>query len=159
MTNLPPKERSYVLVIEDDGATAKLMKTLIEEDLAVRVKVVRDGLAALDAVATLMPLAVIVDLMVPELDGEEFMAEVRRQYGVDVPMVVVSALAPGRVQAAADQAQAWAVPKPFDIDELVAAVAEAVAPWFVAGRDQEGGSEYDGRPFRFIEHMQRYKRF
>lgn len=121
-----------MLVLEDDADTAALIKTLIEAELGIPVKAVWSGLAALDAVATAMPLAIIADLMVPELDGAEFMREVRQRYGTAVPLVVVSALARAKVQEAAGRAQARAVTKPFEVSDLLAAVADSVAPWLVA---------------------------
>ena len=127
---------NYILLLEDHGETARLITTLIEEDLAIRVQVVEDGVSALNAVEAAIPLLVIVDLMVPVLDGEQFMHIVRRRYGTTIRLVVLSALAEPEVQAVAERADARAVTKPFDLEELVTAVAEAVMPPFVAALDR-----------------------
>ena len=126
---------THILLLEDDGPTASLITTVIEEDLSIPVKVAGDGLTALRMVQAAMPLAIMVDLMVPALDGQAFMQEVRERHGSLVPLIVVSALPAGEVRAAASRAQARYLLKPFEIQDLVASVADAIAPWFEAAVD------------------------
>lgn len=62
----------------------------------------------------------LVDLMLPGLDGEAFMQAVRRRFGPDLPIMVLSALRPDQVAAGAErgEAQAYMV-KPFEIGTLI----------------------------------------
>ena len=56
-----PSDPNFILVLEDDAATAQLLKTVIEYELAIRVQVAKDGQSALDTVAYAPPLAIIID--------------------------------------------------------------------------------------------------
>ena len=74
-----------------------------------------DGQHALRTALAIEPRAIVLDLMLPDLDGEEFARAYRAQTGVEAPILVVSA----RRDAEAIGARA-VIRKPFDIGELVA---------------------------------------
>ena len=113
-------------MLEDDQSTRTLLKDILESEVGVAVAEAGDAEHALELLddAAELPALLIVDLMLPGLDGETFMQAVRRRFGPDLPIMVLSALRPDQIQASAKrgEAQSYMV-KPFDIGELVAEVA------------------------------------
>jgi DNA-binding response OmpR family regulator len=65
-----PDERGLVLVVEDDAAIADLVSRYLRRD-GYGVHLVTDGEAALAAVRRLRPVAVVLDVGLPKLDGIE----------------------------------------------------------------------------------------
>jgi CheY-like chemotaxis protein len=80
-----------VLVVEDDGAAREVIRRALERD-GWLVREAENGRAALDQVAREVPDLVVLDLMMPKMDGFEFVSELRRsERGREVPVVVVTA--------------------------------------------------------------------
>jgi CheY-like chemotaxis protein len=104
-----------ILVVEDD---ALLREAIVEciSDLGVVVVEARDGLEALQVMAKEgAPGAILLDMRMPRLDGEGFLAAVRRDPALaEIPVVTMS----GGAQAEASPPVASQVHKPFDVDEL-----------------------------------------
>ena len=84
-------EAAEVLVVEDDPATGDLLKQLLEE-MRVAVRHVTSGQQAVAALRERAPAAIVLDLMMPDLDGFEVLRQVReRDGGRRVPVVVYTA--------------------------------------------------------------------
>ncbi len=81
-----------VLVVEDNDETRTLLRSLLERD-GWEVREAADGRAALDEVARATPQLILLDLMMPEMDGFEFVEELQRRYGRQpgIPIVVITA--------------------------------------------------------------------
>jgi signal transduction histidine kinase/DNA-binding response OmpR family regulator len=80
-----------VLVVEDDPATREVVRRALEQD-GWLVREAPNGRAALEAVKSDVPDLVVLDLMMPEMDGFEFVSELRRlDAGHHLPVVVVTA--------------------------------------------------------------------
>ena len=80
-----------VLVVEDDPATREVIRRALERD-GWLVREAANGRAALDAVKREVPDLVVLDLMMPEMDGFEFVSELRQsESGRHLPVVVVTA--------------------------------------------------------------------
>jgi DNA-binding response OmpR family regulator len=71
-----PAARGLVLVVEDDRAIAELVRLYLRRE-GFGVQVEGDGAAALDAVARLHPVAVVLDVGLPGLDGVEVCCRLR----------------------------------------------------------------------------------
>jgi DNA-binding response OmpR family regulator len=71
-----PAARGLVLVVEDDRAIAELVRLYLRRE-GFGVQVEGDGAAALDAVARLHPVAVVLDVGLPGLDGVEVCRRLR----------------------------------------------------------------------------------
>ncbi len=79
------------LIVEDDGPTRELMERIISKE-GWRVQQAENGRLGLDAARAETPDLVILDLMMPEVDGFEFLAEFRQETQFeDIPVVVVTA--------------------------------------------------------------------
>ncbi|MBZ2195352.1 response regulator transcription factor [Occultella gossypii] len=110
-----------ILVVEDNAdVNALLVETLVAE--GYEVSGVHDGLAARRALAAGEQDLVILDLMLPFVDGSVLLAEIRR--AGDVPVLILSAK--DAVFTKIDLLRLGAddyVTKPFDLGEVAARVA------------------------------------
>ncbi len=84
-------EPGLALVVEDDAATRDLLRRILEKD-GWRVQEAGNGRVALSCVAEHRPALVVLDLMMPEMDGFEFIGELRqRPEWRAIPVVVITA--------------------------------------------------------------------
>ncbi|HKZ30983.1 MAG TPA: response regulator [Vicinamibacteria bacterium] len=80
-----------VLVVEDDAPTREVIKRSLERD-GWSVNEADNGRRGLQSVARQVPDLILLDLMMPEMDGFEFVAELRKsESGRRIPVVVVTA--------------------------------------------------------------------
>ncbi len=107
-----------ILVVDDDAKIVRLVRAYLERD-GHRVIVAADGRAALAAIALEMPSLVVLDLMLPEVDGLAVIRAVRRG-GSETPIIILSArgTVADRVTGLASGADDY-LPKPFSPAELV----------------------------------------
>jgi two-component system response regulator MprA/two-component system response regulator TrcR len=115
------RKGTRVLVVEDDPAIARLLHLELA-DRGAEVRVEHDGLAALTGLETFRPHVVLLDILLPGMDGEHLLARIRRS-GADLPVIMLTAR-----DASADKVRNLNIgaddylTKPFDIEELVARV-------------------------------------
>lgn len=111
--------RPLVLVVDDDADLRELVAlTLV--DAGVDVDEAANGREALIAVERRRPNLVLLDLMMPVMDGETFNDELRKR--ASPPPVVVMTAADSAAARASDLGAVGWLAKPFDIDELVEVV-------------------------------------
>jgi DNA-binding response OmpR family regulator len=115
----PPPERP-ILVVDDDAKIVRLVRTYLERE-GYAVVTAADGPAALDAIETHQPALVVLDLMLPELDGRAVIRAVRRDdEAAATPIIILSARGTtiDRIAGLEDGADDY-LPKPFSPAELV----------------------------------------
>jgi DNA-binding response OmpR family regulator len=109
-----------ILVVDDDAKIVRLVRTYLERD-GFMVVTATDGPAALDAIERHRPALVVLDLMLPELDGRAVIRAVRRDEEAGrTPILVLSARSStiDRIAGLEDGADDY-LPKPFSPAELV----------------------------------------
>jgi CheY-like chemotaxis protein len=114
------------LLVVDDDADLREAITDVLRDAGYEVVVASNGRIALGVLAKSNPLPglVLLDMMMPVLDGAGFLAEVKgHPEWADVPVVVFSASANPNLQELG--ARGW-VRKPVDLDALLEVVAQHV---------------------------------
>ena len=80
-----------VLIVEDDPDTRDIIRTTLEKD-GWKVETAENGRVALDRVAGRLPGLVLLDLMMPEMDGLTFLEQFRRlPHAQAVPVIVLTA--------------------------------------------------------------------
>ena len=80
-----------VLIIEDDAATRQMLRGMLEKE-GWAVAESGNGHAALEQVAADRPALILLDLMMPGMNGFEFITELRqREAGRGIPIVVLTA--------------------------------------------------------------------
>jgi CheY-like chemotaxis protein len=118
-----------ILVVEDDDAIRGLVSEVLRED-GYQVREATNGAEALQTVQEGCPDLIVLDLMMPVMNGWTFLEECRRNLPcAEVPVVVTSAS--HDLPRTADRLRAMGVrtclAKPFDVDGLLALV-ERYAP-------------------------------
>src|SRR5947207_6241833 len=113
-----------VLVVDDDPKIVTLVRTYLERE-GFPVVTAGDGRAALAALAQEQPRLIVLDLMLPELDGLALMRIVRERS--EVPIVILSARgsAADRVYGIHEGADDYLV-KPFSPADLVVGARAAL---------------------------------
>ena len=109
-----------ILVVDDDAKIVRLVRTYLERE-GFTVVSAADGPAALDAIETHRPALVVLDLMLPELDGRAVIRAVRRdEEAARTPIIILSARGStiDRIAGFEDGADDY-LPKPFSPAELV----------------------------------------
>jgi len=122
-TPLPPKGRATVLVVEDDHFMGRLMKYRLEQQ-NYRVILAKDGAQALDAARTNRPDLVLLDIMIPGMNGYQVCEALRADPATQpIPILIASALSgeEGRAKALSLGADDYMV-KPFRMDELISRI-------------------------------------
>ena len=80
-----------ILVIEDDTATSELMAKLLHKEGYI-VTQAHNGRVALECIAKEIPQLIMLDLMMPEMDGFQFVEEMRKRHEWrNIPIVVLTA--------------------------------------------------------------------
>jgi two-component system, chemotaxis family, chemotaxis protein CheY len=109
-----------VLVVDDDPDILATVEHILRVE-GYRVLSARNGQEALAVLDTVQPDLIILDLMMPVMDGWEFSQRLRNHAAAATPVLVVSADRDIHRKASAIAAQAY-IAKPFDIDDLIRAV-------------------------------------
>lgn len=132
-------EKQRILIVDDDENIAELVSLYLVKE-CFDTKMVYDGEAALEAVKIYQPDLILLDVMLPGIDGYEVLREIRKKS--DLPVIMLSAK--GEVfdkvlglELGADDY----IMKPFDSKEMVARVKAVLrrfqreAPVAVAAND------------------------
>jgi DNA-binding response OmpR family regulator len=114
MQHLPDR----VLVVEDDPDTRRMLVSAIADEGFEPIPAL-DGRHALRTALAVEPSAIVLDLMLPGVSGEEFARKYHQQTKADAPIVVVSARHDAEAIGRSIGARA-VLPKPLDITELMA---------------------------------------
>ena len=109
-----------ILIVEDDADVAHVVKAFLERE-GYLVEVARDGLAGLDAALAVEPDLVVLDWMLPHLEGPELLRRLRRERSTPVIMLTARTHEDDRVLGLEVGADDY-VSKPFSPRELVARV-------------------------------------
>ncbi len=126
--------RPRAIIVEDDPDILLILRNTLE-DAGFETSLAADGSTAMRRIETERPHVVLLDLMLPLMDGWSVLAELRDR--PDAPKVVVCTARVSQVERdrALEMGAAEYVTKPFDVDELVELV------WDVVRREPAGGAE------------------
>ncbi len=134
-----PQQDHTILVVDDDVDTRAALRLALEDE-GFTVDSAGDGLTALQKIRHQMPDAIILDLNMPRMGGEDFLYAWRA--GVEapsVPVIVITAVSRG-VRAQDLGVDAF-LTKPFDLPTLVRHVSRLVEP----GPELQGAASGDTR--------------
>jgi DNA-binding response OmpR family regulator len=89
MTDRPAR----ILIVDDEEQHLSLIQEILVNERCILVKA-RDGLEALDKFEKFQPDLVLLDLLMPRLDGFEVCAQLKRSAsGRGVPVIILTSLA------------------------------------------------------------------
>jgi len=116
-----------VLVVDDDPAIRQLLTDVLEME-GYEVSVVGDGVSAVRTVTADSPDFVVLDVMMPGLDGFGVLSAIRALPGEPVPVLMLTAAAEADATA-----RAWAdgvdfyLAKPFSADAVLDVIDSVLA--------------------------------
>ena len=124
MTSDQAGER-LILVVDDDPDILQTLGLCLSTE-GYRVLMAANGREALDLLERERPSVILLDLMMPVMDGWQFVAELDSRGRRDVPLLILSA--DRSVQGHAQKLKASGhLAKPFDLDELLGKVQQLTA--------------------------------
>jgi DNA-binding response OmpR family regulator len=115
-----------VLVIDDEEAIRDFLCSALEGE-GYAVLAARDGLAALSLCERHAVDVILLDLMMPRLNGLGFLSRFKELYGLDGVAIYVMSAVRAAVEHAAPGDVAGAFVKPFDLDDLLDTIASDIA--------------------------------
>ena len=123
---MSPREAAAVLIVEDDADVRETLVLVLESE-GFEVRAGRDGREALEILrAGFRPRLILLDLMMPVMNGWEFRAEMKRDPQLaSIPVVFVSARSSAAdVRRGLDAGAADYFTKPVDMDTLIGRIRE-----------------------------------
>lgn len=120
MTVTASERRYRALVVEDDPAIRRLVEKLLTRH-HIAIDAARDGREAVDKLRTGSYTILVLDLMVPELNGFEVIEFLKRE-NLKIPVAVVSAVSQQALTQLDLDVVKLVISKPFDVDEFTKAV-------------------------------------
>jgi CheY-like chemotaxis protein len=111
-----------VLVVDDDEGIRELVAMALCS-AGYEVISAPDGAAALELLATSRPAVILLDMLMPHVDGWEFARLYEQRPGPHAPIIVLTAARDAQARAAEIKANAW-LAKPFHLDALFACVEQ-----------------------------------
>lgn len=119
-----PEADGPILVLDDDPDIVAIVHRVLTH-AGHAVTTATDPRAALELVDQIRPRLIIVDLMLPHMDGEEFLRVIERRFGQRPPVIILSASAV-RQEVARRTKAAGSLEKPFQVDDLLEMVTRIV---------------------------------
>ncbi len=110
----------YILLVEDDPQTAKMVRFYLERE-DFKIIVARDGVSGEEAFRQHSPQLVVLDIMLPGIDGLELCSRIRRKSAVPILMLTARADDTDKAIGLGIGADDY-LTKPFSPIELVARV-------------------------------------
>jgi two-component system response regulator HydG len=119
--------RRTILVVDDDAQQRRLLGGFVRS-LGFQVQEASSAEAALEAIRARTPDMVLLDVRLPGMSGIDALAEIRR-LADKLPVLLITAYADLRQAVAAVKSGADDyLAKPIDLDELEAAISDAIGP-------------------------------
>jgi CheY-like chemotaxis protein len=113
-----------ILIVDDEPDLAEVIRSVLETE-GYTCRVASDGRHAIEEVARARPRLVLMDMLMPIMNGWECARELRASYGPGLAIVVMTAAEHARARADAALADE-VLTKPFELDELFRVVARYV---------------------------------
>ncbi|WP_165404019.1 response regulator [Egicoccus halophilus] len=122
-------EGAHLLVVDDERELTQLIRLNLQQ-AGFTVRTAADGREALDLLREQRPDLLLLDVMMPSLDGWGVLAELQSHEGLaDLPVVMLTALSGERdvIRAHLSGAVRY-LTKPFDLEGLLSTISEALQP-------------------------------
>jgi DNA-binding response OmpR family regulator len=110
-----------ILIVDDDPDIRELERAALTH-AGHKVVMASNGREALGTLERMRPCLILLDLMMPVMDGLTFLVEMRRIGAANVPVLCVSAAGDGVLARALQLGARECLPKPADVEELCSRV-------------------------------------
>ena len=136
-------EQTDILVVDDEASVVEVVSLYLQKE-GFQVRTAHDGYTALAAIRYRLPSLVVLDVMLPQVDGLEIMRRLRDDPASDVPVILLTARSQetDRIYGLELGADDY-VTKPFSPAELVSRVKA------VLRRTHGKGSGQGERPLQY----------
>lgn len=117
-----PAHSSQILVVDDVADNLFILQSFLESE-GFAVEVAESGAAALEKINTALPDLILLDVMMPEVNGYELTRMIRRDLQLtSIPVILITAhIEACRIKGLAVGASDF-VRKPIDFEELLAKI-------------------------------------
>jgi DNA-binding response OmpR family regulator len=119
------------LIVEDDDAILNMVKIVLERE-GFTTEGVRGGGAAIELLSTIAYDLLILDLMLPQIGGEEVLGYLERTQPKYLRRVIVTTASPAKMSCDFLHRVCRLLAKPFDIDQLILFARECAHTEIVA---------------------------
>jgi CheY-like chemotaxis protein len=110
---------AQILVVDDDPAIRQLLTDVLELE-GHEVHVAVDGVAAVGALDVFRPRCVVLDVMMPGMDGYAVLRNIRSRDGEPLPVIMLTAAAePDSASRAWAEGVDYYLAKPFSADDVL----------------------------------------
>ena len=113
-------EKQRILIVDDDENIAELISLYLVKE-CFTTEIAANGTEAIAAVERFAPHLILLDIMLPDMDGYEVCAEIRKKYQTPIIMLSAKGKTLDKVLGFKIGADDYIV-KPFDSNEMVARV-------------------------------------
>ena len=112
-----------VLAVDDVPDNLFIIESILGVEANYRIDWVSDGQSALEYLSQRQPVLILLDIMMPDMDGYEVTKLIRQNRSLPyIPILLVTAHDQSSLSAGLDSGADDFIRKPFDIDELMARV-------------------------------------
>ena len=134
----PLSEHNDILVVDDEASVVEVVSLYLQKE-GFQVRTAQDGYAALAAIRHQLPSLVVLDVMLPQVDGLDIMRRLRDDPKSDVPVILLTARSQetDRIYGLELGADDY-VTKPFSPAELVSRVKAVLRRTHNQGAGQGG---------------------
>ena len=117
-----------ILVVDDDDGVQKLVSTLLQRSNMEAISAMSASEAAQLLRQTPLPDLMLLDIMLPEISGIDFLKQMRSKSVFDkLPVIILSALAdPKTIRAGLDAGADRYLTKPYLVNNLVKTINEVL---------------------------------
>ena len=115
-------ERPKVLIVDDNSDVRRLYAIGLNQR-GFEVKLAANGAEAVDRIASERPDVILLDWVMPLMDGEEVLSRLREATNADIPVIVISGQPQPEQSQGDPRIHSW-LTKPITIDELVAEMVD-----------------------------------
>ncbi len=109
-----------ILIVDDDANICELLRLYLSKE-GYMTYIVNDGLSAIEAVSTIKPSLILLDIMLPELDGWQVCRKIRAFSNIPIIMLTAKSETFDKILGLELGADDYIV-KPFDTKEVVARI-------------------------------------
>jgi two-component system, OmpR family, response regulator len=123
-------EISTVLMVDDDPSISRIAELVLSRVGGWKVTLAPSGKEALKALENFRPDVILLDVMMPEMDGPTTFSQIRDVHHIDVPVIFMTAkVQRHEVDGYKAIGAAGVITKPFDAKSLPDSIKSIVEAW------------------------------
>ncbi len=109
------RKLEHILYVDDEASIQEVARMCLEMVGGFTVTCLNSGHQLIDQVATIRPDVILLDVMMPEMDGPSTLKKMRQEIGLKTSVIFMTArVQPAEVQEYIDMGAVGVIPKPFD---------------------------------------------